>query len=145
MTENRQLYLHEVLDLVKDAKSRKEKRQILLDNNSISLRDFLKGAFDDSVVWALPKGKPPFEPATEDSCLHGDQLTPLFRKCIRGPGLGDNVRPRDREMFFIRVLQQCHPKDADYYIKMKDKKMNQVIKGLTKKLVSDTFEGIIRE
>jgi hypothetical protein len=47
------------------------------------------------------------------------------------------------ESMFIKVLEAIHPKDAEVVIAMKDKKFNGKYKGLTKKLVSDAFPGLI--
>ena len=55
--------LKEVLDLVAEAPSRVEKSKLLLKYDSKALRNLLKAAFDDSIVFKMPKGSPPYEPA----------------------------------------------------------------------------------
>ena len=55
--------LNEVLDLVAEAPSIAEKSKLLLKYDSKALRNLLKAAFDDTIVFKMPKGVPPYEPA----------------------------------------------------------------------------------
>ena len=55
----KKLLVSEVLDLVAKAETKKEKIAVLREHNSLELRDILKGAFDDSIEFILPKGVPP--------------------------------------------------------------------------------------
>jgi hypothetical protein len=45
---------------------------------------------------------------------------------------------------FIKILEGIHPDDAALVIKMKDKELEGVYKGITKKLVQEAFPGLIR-
>ena len=45
---------------------------------------------------------------------------------------------------FIRLLESIDPEDAKLIILCKDKEFAGKYKGLTKKLVSDTFPGLIK-
>ena len=54
----KRILVSDVLDLVAKAETKKEKIEILRKHNSLELRDVLKGAFDETVVFILPKGKP---------------------------------------------------------------------------------------
>ena len=51
---------------------------------------------------------------------------------------------------FINILENIHPKEGELLIKMKDKKLiksnnSAYYSGITKKLVEETFPGLIRE
>ena len=135
----KQLYVHEVLKLVSEAKTRDDKRKALWDNNSLALRDVLKGSFCDDIVWTLPKGNPPFEevePGKELSSL--EQQTKKLRYFVKG-GPGDSLKAPKRESMFIDILSSIHPEDAKILLIMKDKNMVGQYKGLTKKLAAETF------
>lgn len=143
-----QLMIHEILEKAAEAATREEKSKILKDNNSLALRDILKGSFDDSIEFILPKGKPPYE---EDDAPAGYtrsslfQQTKKFRYFAKG-GPGEQIAPARREKMFIEVLEGIHPKEAELVINMKDKKLigpPSLYKGITKKLVSETFPGLI--
>jgi hypothetical protein len=48
-------------------------------------------------------------------------------------------------MIFVKLLESLHPSEAQVVIWMKDKQLGGNYKGLTKKLVSDAFPGLITE
>ena len=135
----KKLYVHEVLKLVAEAKSRDDKRKVLWDNNTLALRDVLKGSFCDDITWTIPKGNPPFEaakPGQELSSL--EQQTKKLRYFVKG-GPGDELKSSRREAMFIDILMSVHPEDAKVLLTMKDKLMVGQYKGLTKKLAAETF------
>lgn len=140
------LMIHEVLEKVAEAPTRKEKSEVLLKYNCLALRDILRGAFDDVIEFILPEGRPPFE---EDDAPHGytrsslHHQTKKFRYFVKG-GPGEQLNPVRRERMFIEILEGIHPGEAELVILMKDKKLTGVYKGLTKKLVQDTWPNLIR-
>jgi hypothetical protein len=46
---------------------------------------------------------------------------------------------------FIKLLEAIHPNDAKVIIRMKDKDLQGMYKGVTKKLVEEAFPGLIRK
>jgi hypothetical protein len=48
-----------------------------------------------------------------------------------------------RESLFMQLLESVNPKDAELFIAAKDKSMK--FKGITKKLVMETFPNLIRK
>ena len=141
---SKRILVSEVLELVAKTDSKKEKIEILRKHNSLELRDILKGAFDDSVEFILPKGKPMIN---EDEKRKYDKThlvheTKKFRYFVKG-GPGDQVNALRRERMFIDILYRIESKEADLVCKMKDKELNGVYKGLTKKLVEEAFPGLI--
>lgn len=134
--------IFEVIDMTIKAKTKAEKIQVLKENNSQALRDLLLGTYDDYVEWNLPDGKPPYEPADERTVPSNLlKQTKKFNNLVKG-GQGDNLPAFKREMIFIRLIEQIHPKDAELLLKMVVKK--QLGKGITKKLVEEAFPGLIR-
>ena len=53
--------LHEVLTKVNNAKDKPKKIEVLKSNDSVPLRQILKGAFDPKIIWELPEGTPPYK------------------------------------------------------------------------------------
>jgi hypothetical protein len=58
-------------------------------------------------------------------------------------GPGEQVNPMRRERMFIDILYRIDTKDAELICKMKDKELEGVYKGLTKKLVQEAFPGLL--
>lgn len=140
----KRLLVSEVLELVANAPGRKEKFDLLRKYNSLELRDVLKGAFDDTIEFILPKGRPPIDEAEKRKYdkFHLVHETKKFRYFVKG-GPGEQVNPLRREKMFIDILYRIDTKDADLICKMKDKELDGVYKGLTKKLVQEAFPGLI--
>jgi len=137
--------MFEIFEEVGKAPTRKEKVDVLQQNNSLALRDVLKGAFDDSIEFILPEGEPPFKgddaPVGHNrSSLH--LMSKRFRYFAKG-GPGERLNPAKRERMFIELLESINENDAQIVIWMKEKKLSGKYKGLTKKLVQEAFPKLI--
>lgn len=134
--------VHDILKRVGEAKTRKEKIEVLHTYNHQGLRDVLKGAFDDGIEFNLPEGDPPYTPGSESTygstLLKQSKKFKYFVKTPQRPKAGPKV-----EMIFIRMLESVHPEEAQIVVWMKDKDLSGKYKGLTKKLVQDAFPGLI--
>ena len=75
---------------------------------------------------------------------HMRKHTKKLKYFVNG-GPGDRLPAMKRERMFIQILEAISPEDAKLIIMMKDKDVVGKFKGLTKKLVSDTFPGLIRK
>ena len=140
----KKLLISEVLELVVKAESRKDKIALLKAHNSIELRDVLKGAFDDTVEFTLPKGIPPVD-EKEKKLYDKTRLmteTKKFRYFVKG-GPGDQVNRLRRERMFIDILYRVDSKEIPMLCHMKDKTLEDLYKGITKKLVIEAFPGLI--
>ena len=62
MADNYALSYHEILTKVNNAKDKPKKLEVLRRYDTNELRSFLKGAFDPTLVWLLPEGRPPYTP-----------------------------------------------------------------------------------
>lgn len=135
--------LHEIFTEVGKAKTREDKIDVLRTYNELYVRDVLKGAYDDSIQFLLPKGTPPFEEAPEENPpTHLKRMTKQFKYFVIG-GPGEQLPKYKVESMFIKVLEGIHPDDAKIVCAMKDKDLAGKYKGLTKKLASDAFPGLI--
>jgi hypothetical protein len=140
----KRILVSEVLEQVAKTDSKKEKVDILRKHNSLELRDVLKGAFDDTVQFILPKGQPPIDENEKKKYdkTHLVHETKKFRYFVKG-GPGEQVNALRRERMFIDILYRIDTREAILICKMKDKELDGVYKGLTKKLVQEAFPGLI--
>lgn len=131
--------LHEVLTKVNNAKDKPKKIEVLRKSDSQPLRQILKGAFDPKIEWELPEGVPPYKeneaPAgTEHTTLHTEARR--LHYFIKG---ANTLTKAKREMMFIQMLEGLHAEEAALLINVKEKKLNQVYKGLTDAVVKEAF------
>jgi len=137
--------VHEVLTLAAEAPTRVEKIEVLRKHNALALRDILKGAYDDTVQFIIPKGTPPYKASRPESIPSSlSKQSAKFRFFVKG-GEGERLQKIKVEKMFINLLEAIHPEDAAIVIKMKDKELEGSYKGITKKLVAEAFPGLINE
>ena len=132
--------LHEILIKVNNAKDKPKKIEVLRENDSVPLRQVLKGAFDPKIKWDLPEGTPPYKvndaPAgTEHTTLH----TESRRLWHFVEGADQKLSKSKKETMFIQMLEGLHKDDAKLLVAVKDKELNKVYKGLTDSVVKDAF------
>ena len=135
------LMVYEIIEKTAAAKKQNQKVQILKQHkNNWALRDILRGTYDDVIQWNLPKGKPPYDPADEET--HPTSLTQHNKKFMYFvKGLqGDQLPAVKREKIFLDIIETVHPKDAELMLGMINKTS---IKGVTKKTVEAAFPDLI--
>ena len=141
MTKMRFL-MHEVLQKVSNAKTKKEKIKLLQEMNSNALRMLLIINFDDSVVSMLPPGNVPYTPndapeGTEHTVLEKEAR--LLHHFFKG---GSNVSQVKRENMFVQMLEGLNAGEAEALILAKDKKIGKRWK-ITKACVSEAYPSIV--
>tara|TARA_B100001057_G_scaffold451512_1_gene494575 strand:- start:194 stop:619 length:426 start_codon:yes stop_codon:yes gene_type:complete len=137
------LVITEFLTDLSKIKSIAKKKQFLKENDSRQLRTFLKGAFDKSLEFNLPKDNPSYTPNKESIKGFG-HISSEFKFFAKGYD-GDILGSKIREGKFIKVLESVSPEEAEIILLMKDKKLVGKYKGVTKKLVSEAFPGLIEK
>ncbi len=141
MTKMRFL-MHEVLQKVSNAKTKKEKIKLLQEMNSNALRMLLIINFDDSVVSMLPPGDVPYTPndapeGTEHTILEKEAR--LLHHFFKG---GSNVSQVKRENMFVQMLEGLNSGEAEALVLAKDKKIGKRWK-ITKACVSEAYPSIV--
>jgi hypothetical protein len=122
---------------------REERIKFLQKNKSPGLTDILRINYDDSIVSVLPLGAPSYK---QDDAPKGYEYTILnkaytqFKYFFKGP-VSNGMKPLKREGLFLNLLESLNPEEAELLIAAKDKKMKA--KGITKRLVNDTFPGLL--
>jgi hypothetical protein len=132
--------IHEVLQSVGSTRKKAEKIDILKKNETVALRDVLRGIFDDRVVWTVPDGNPPYTPSEAFNCpanlLREHLKFKYFARTIDG-----NKLPKfKRERIYMGLLEGIHPSDAEIVVKMVNK---EPPKGLTIEVVKEAFPDLL--
>ena len=129
----------ETLEMVGKAKTREEKKQILLDRENFATKAILQLNYHPDVKWKIPKGAPPYTPSDNqaDASLHFE-VKKLDYYVDPSP---HNIPMLRRESMFVQLLERLDPKYAKLIIAMKDKKITY--KGLSYKLVKDTWPDLL--
>ena len=134
--------ISEVLRKANNAKTKEEKRKILLENNTQVLRSLFIWNYDDSIVSLLPEGEVPYvrNPAPEgtDHLLLENEGKKLFH-FVKG---GSSISQAKREQIFLGILEQLHPDEAEVLCLVKDKALQKKYTRISKALVEETFPQI---
>ena len=133
--------MSEIATKVNNAKDKPRKLKVLKDNDSVPLRQVLKGAFDPKIKWLLPPGDVPY---TVNEAPLGTEHTVLSQEAKRlylfTEG-GDNTLSRTkRETLFIQMLEGLSADEAKFLVTVVNKKVNNEYKGFTANLVKEAFD-----
>jgi hypothetical protein len=134
--------MSEIAMKVNNAKDKPRKLKVLKDNDSVALRQVLKGAFDPKIEWALPTGgEIPYKvndaPLGTDHTLLSREAKRLYL-FIKG---GDNTLSNTkRETLFIQILEGLSAEEAEFLVTVVNKKVNNEYKGFTANLVREAFD-----
>ncbi len=140
---NSRLLFCEILRKVSNAKTKAEKIKLLQNNNSTALRQLLIINFDDSVVSLMPEGEVPYTPNDAPVGTDHTRLEQEYRGLYRFFKGGDNSLPRaKREQMFIQLLEGLAEEEAELLCLVKDGKMNDKYKRITKAVISEAFPQI---
>ena len=135
------LLMHEILQKVSNAKTKKEKIALLKEYNTQALRSLFIINFDDTVISMLPPGDVPYQPndapeGTEHTLLEKEAR--LLHHFFKG---GSNVSQVKREQMFVQMLEGLNKGEAEALVLAKDKKIGKRWK-ITKAAVSEAFPSI---
>ena len=135
--------LPRVFSEIANARTKKQKKELLLKHDCFALQQILKAAFDPNIKFLLPPGAPPiakFQGDTNEpnpTYLHS-HIRKLY---LFVEGGNPNLKPARREYLFIELLESVHDQEAQLLLQIKDKKIK--CRGLTYKLVKETFPELI--
>lgn len=134
--------ISEVLRKANNAKTKAEKKKILLENNTQVLRSLFIWNFDESVVSMLPEGDVPYTPNPSpegtDHLLLENEGKKMFH-FVKG---GSNITQSKREQIFLGMLENLHPDEAEILCLVKDKKLQKKYTRISKALIQETFPQI---
>ena len=139
---NSRLLISEILRKVSNAKTKKEKIDLLRKHNSNALRQLLIINFDESVVSMLPEGDVPYTPNDAPVGTDHTRLEQEYRGLYRFFKGGAKLPGLKRESMFVQLLEGLSAEDAELLCLVKDGKMNNKYKRITKAVISEAFPSI---
>ena len=117
-------FLHEILELVSDQKTKAKKIDVLREYRDDSLTAVLIWNFDESIQSAMPEGQVPYKP---NEVPVGTDHTSLRREWKQlyhfVKGGNDKLNNLRRETMFVQLLEGLHPKEAEIICLVKDKRL----------------------
>jgi hypothetical protein len=136
------LLINEVLQKVSNAKTKAEKKKLLLQYNTNALRAILIANFDDSIVSELPPGDVPYVPNDAPEGTEHTVLEKEYRKLyLFFKGGSSTLKQSKREELFIQMLEGLTAGEAEVLTLVKDKKLGKRWK-ITKACVEEAFPTI---
>ena len=137
-------FIHEILDLVSEQRTKAKRVEILKEYRDDSLTAILIWNFDERVQSAVPEGQVPYK---ENEVPVGTDHTSLRREWktlyhfIKGGN--DSLSSLRRESMFIQLLEGLHPKEAEIICLVKDKNLRDVYPKVTIDVVQEAFPDIV--
>lgn len=119
------------------------KAALLQKYDNPTLRKILKYTFSDKITFeGLPEGIPPYKP-TNLNDVENVIYAETRRLYLFTDGGNPNLKQLRKEALFIELLENVDPKDAEILIGMKDKKLPEKYKGITKAVVKKAFPDML--
>ena len=140
---NPRLLISEILRKVSNAKTKTEKIEILRKNNSTALRQLMIWNFDESVVSLLPEGDVPYTPNDAPVGTDHTRLEQEYRGFYRFvKGGDDKLSSLKRETLFVQLLEGLSAEEAELLVLVKDGKLTEKYKRISKAVISEAFPSI---
>lgn len=140
---NPRLLISEILRKVSNAKTKTEKIEILRKHNSNALRQLLIWNFDESVVSMLPEGEVPYTPNDAPVGTDHTRLEQEYRGFYRFvKGGDDKLSSLRRETLFVQLLEGLSAEEAELVVLVKDGKLTEKYKRISKAVVAEAFPSI---
>jgi len=143
MNSNPRLLISEILRKVSNAKTKKEKVDLLQKHNTPALRQLLIINFDDSITSMLPEGDVPYTPNDAPVGTDHTRLEQEYRGLYRFFKGGDNRLPAlKRESMFVQLLEGLSAEEAELLVLCKDGRLGDKYKRITKAVISEAYPSI---
>ena len=136
-------FIHEILELVNEQKTKAKKIEILKEYETDALKSLFIWNFDPSVVSLLPEGEVPFNKNDVPVGTDHTSLRREYRQLYHFvKGGNDQLSSLRRESMFIQLLEGLHPDEAEIICLVKDGQLNKKYK-LTRDIVETAYPDII--
>lgn len=139
-------YISELFTKIGKAKTRADKKQILLDNKNNNVFKFiLQGTFDPSIKWTIDT-VPKFSGSDKPLDLADMNLFTSVPKCsifVKGHPKSAALKSKKSKEILNEILEMMHKDESKIFAGMLKKK--QKCKGLTEKLVLEVFPDLYRK
>ena len=164
-------FVFEIFDLVTKERSKARRVEALRKFEHPSLKALFIWNFDETVISALPPGDVPYASVGEQDAYSGTvsgTVTDAVKKMeeLKSNSLGsqdqgqssirrefkkfynfikggnDGLSNLRRETIFINIVQGLHPREAEILCLVKDKKLEEKYKAITKEIISQAYPDI---
>ena len=140
---NSRLLLSEILRKVSNAKTKKEKIDLLRKHNTPALRQLMIWNFDESVISMIPEGEVPYTPNDAPVGTDHTRLEQEYKGLYRFvKGGADSLPSLKRESLFVQLLEGLSAEEAELVCLVKDKTLGTKYKRITKAVISEAFPQI---
>ena len=164
-------FVFEIFDLITKERSKSRRLEALRKFEHPSLKALFIWNFDETVISALPTGDVPYASVGEQDAYSGtvsgtvsdavkkmeelksnslgsqDQGQSSIRREFKKfynfiKGGNDGLSNLRRETIFINIVQGLHPREAEILCLVKDKKLEEKYKAITKEIISQAYPDI---
>ena len=143
MNSNPRLLISEILRKISNAKTKKEKVDLFKKHNSPALRQLMIINFDESILSELPEADVPYTPNDAPVGTDHTRLEQEYRGLYRFFKGGDSrIKSLKRETMFVQLLEGLSAEEAELLVLVKDGRLNEKYKRITKAVVSEAFPSI---
>lgn len=137
------LLISEILRKVSNAKTKKEKVDLLQRHNTPALRQLLIWNFDESVISMVPEGVVPYTPNDAPVGTDHTRLEQEYRGFYRFvKGGADRLPSLKRESLFVQLLEGLSAEEAELLCLVKDGILTSKYKRITKAVIVEAFPHI---
>ena len=135
-------FLHEILELVDQQRTKAKKVEVLREYETPALKSIFIWNFDPSVVSLIPPGEVPYNknevPVGTDHTSLRREFKQLYHFVKGG---NDQLSSLRRESMFIQILEGLHPEEADILCLTKDGQLQSKYK-ITRDIVESAYPDI---
>ena len=164
-------FVFEIFDLITKERSKSRRVEALRKFEHPSLKALFIWNFDETVISALPPGDVPYASVGEQDAYSGTvsgTVTDAVKKMeeLKSNSLGsqdqgqssirrefkkfynfirggnDGLSNLRRETIFINIVQGLHPREAEILCLVKDKKLEEKYKAISKEIISQAYPDI---
>lgn len=136
--------MYEVFDEFEEAKTKKEKMDVIGRNLSKTLHDTLLLTFHPDYEWKVKEMPDNYKIPDTKPGLSFCQLGTEIRKLYlfqKGHPTAENLTPRKQNELLIQLLESLEPREAEVVIGIFKK--DQGVNGLTYKFVKEAFPNML--
>lgn len=134
------LSISEILKRANELETQEQRREFLIQHDSVALQTIIRCVFDPNIKFLLPKGKAPYKP-TEFENQETRLYSEIRKMYLFIEGGNPHLRQLKREQIFIEMLESIDRQDAELLEAVKDKKMPY--KNINRNLVRKLYPSLI--
>lgn len=136
--------VYEILEEFRGAGTKQERIAVLKTNESVVLKEVLKGTFDPVIQFVfteIPKYKENDVPPDMSYLTMYDALKQVYLYVKDHPRVDPNLTQERKTQLLIQLLEAMEPKEAKVFCHMLQKDLK--VPYLTKGLVDEVFTGLL--